>query len=124
MILRYAKLDSEGVVEEIVDEMTQSGNFVKIPHGIGCRVGWIHDGLSFKPPKWTSYQFFLRLTPEERATIRQLSLTDANTADFLMLAQLAQEIHSDDPVTRTGMNYMVYMGVFTEQRKNEILGME
>lgn len=70
---------------------------------------------------WTSYQFLNRLTATERADIRERSKTDSNVADFLMLATAAQEIVSDDPMTIAGMNYMVMIGVFTEQRKNEIL---
>jgi hypothetical protein len=70
---------------------------------------------------WTSYEFLNRLTAEERADIRERSATDPNVADFLMLAQAAQEIVSDDPATVMGMNYMVYIGVFTEERKNQIL---
>jgi len=38
------------------------------------------------------------------------------------LAQAAQEIISDDPVTLQGMNYLVSLGLLTEQRKNNILG--
>ena len=71
---------------------------------------------------WTSYQFLNRLTASERADIRQRALTDTNVADFLMLATAAQEVLSDDPVTVMGMSYMVMIGVFTEARKNEILG--
>ena len=48
-------------------------------------------------------------------------MTDPNVADFLMLAQSAQEIISNDPVTLMGMDYLVAIGVFTEQRKKEIL---
>jgi hypothetical protein len=71
---------------------------------------------------WTSYEFLNRLTASERADIRQRALTDPNVADFLMLATAAQEVVSDDPVTLMGMGYMVMIGVFTETRKNEILG--
>lgn len=71
---------------------------------------------------WTSYEFLNRLTASERADIRQRALTDPNVADFLMLATAAQEVLSDDPVTIMGMGYMVMIGVFTEARKNEILG--
>jgi hypothetical protein len=71
---------------------------------------------------WTSYEFLNRLTTSERADIRTRALTDPNVADFLMLATAAQEVLSDDPVTLMGMSYMVMIGVFTEARKNEILG--
>lgn len=123
-MIRYALLNSEGMVEQILTQRPDSGNTIKIPDGMACHVGWIHDGMAFQPPRWTSYQFLLRLTAGERAAIRQLTTTDPNVADFLMLAQSAQEIQSNDPMTQAGMNYMVSIGVFTEQRKNEILGTE
>lgn len=72
---------------------------------------------------WTSYEFLLRLTAEERANIRSMAQMDANVADFLHLSQAAQEVVSDDPMTLMGMNYMTSIGIFTEQRKNEILGL-
>lgn len=72
---------------------------------------------------WTAYEFLLRLTAEERANIRSTAQMDPNVADFLHLSQAAQEVVSDDPVTLMGMNYMVSVGIFTEQRKNEILGL-
>jgi hypothetical protein len=77
------------------------------------------------PPRvyqWTSYEFLNRLTAAERADIRQRALTDQNVADFLMLATAAQEVLSNDPVTIMGMDYMVMIGVFTQARRNEILG--
>lgn len=123
-MIRYALVNSENVVEQILAQRPDSGNIIKIPDGIACHVGWVHDGVAFQPPRWTSYQFLLRLTAAERAAIRQLTSTDPNVADFLMLAQSAQEIVSTDPMTQAGMNYMVSIGVFTEQRKNEILGTE
>lgn len=72
---------------------------------------------------WTAYEFLLRLTAEERAAIRAVSQINPGVADFLHLSQAAQEIINDDPMTVAGMNYMVSIGIFTEQRKNEILGL-
>jgi hypothetical protein len=37
------------------------------------------------------------------------------------LAQAAQEVVSDDPMTVSGLNYLVSVGLLTEQRKQEIL---
>jgi hypothetical protein len=71
---------------------------------------------------FTSYQFMLRLTPEERASIRASALTDVIVADFLQLAQAAQEIETSNPITIQGMDYLVMLGLLSEQRKNEILG--
>jgi hypothetical protein len=124
--MRYARLNELNVVQELLPDLTtptSGGRIIKIPGGIACHVGWVHNGLTFDPPRWTSYQFLLRLTAQERMTIRQLAATDPNVADFLMLAQSAQEVVSTDPMTLAGMNYMVSVGVFTEQRKNEVLGL-
>lgn len=79
-----------------------------------------------RPPEdtrkvYTSYEFLLRFTSDERALIRSTALTDPQTADFLQLAQAAQEIANDDPMTVQGMNYITNIGIITEQRKNEIL---
>jgi hypothetical protein len=72
--------------------------------------------------KWTSYEFLLRFTAEERSAFRAASLTDSMVADFQQLAQAAQEIINTDPMTVAGMNYLVSVGLLTEQRKTEILG--
>ena len=37
------------------------------------------------------------------------------------LAQAAQEILSDDPTTIQGMDYLVSLGILTQQRRDEIL---
>ena len=73
---------------------------------------------------WTAYEFLLRFTPQERAAFRAAALTDPNVADFQQLAQAAQEVVSDDPMTIAGMNYLVYKELLTEERKNEILNYE
>lgn len=72
---------------------------------------------------WTAYEFLLRLTAEERASIRVTAQVNPGVADFLHLSQAAQEIINDDPMTMAGMNYLVSIGIFTEQRKNEIMGL-
>lgn len=71
---------------------------------------------------WTAYQFLLRFTAEERAAFRAAALTDPMVADFQQLAQAAQEVINTDPMTVAGMNYLVSVGLLTEQRKTEILG--
>lgn len=120
--MRWVILNNQQKVQQIKNIREQSDtNAVKLFDGVECYVGWEYDGLQFVAPKWTSYEFLLRLTAEERADIRERAKTDPNVADFLMLAQSAQEIISNDPVTLMGMNYLVFIGVFTEQRKKEIL---
>ena len=97
-----------------------------------CGIGYSYDEHSiprftappYVPPtiSWTAYQFLNRFTYQERAAYRSAASTDDLVADFMGLAQAAQEIVNDDPMTVAGMNYLVTIGVLTEQRKNEILG--
>ena len=71
---------------------------------------------------YTSYEFLQRFTAEERASFRAAAQTDQLVADFAQLATAAQEILNTDPVTTAGMNYLVLIGLLTEERKIEILG--
>jgi len=70
---------------------------------------------------WTAYEFLNRFTYAERAAYRTAAKTDDLVADFMGLAQAAQEILSDDPMTVQGMDYLVSIGVLTQQRRDEIL---
>jgi hypothetical protein len=120
--MRWILLNPDNTVKSITNQPDNSINYdVVFDDNTECRLGWIFTGADFIAPSWTAYQFLLRLTPEERADIRQRAKTDPNVADFLMLCQSAQEVVSNDPITVMGMNYMVAIGVFTEQRKKEIL---
>jgi hypothetical protein len=74
------------------------------------------------PVRYTSYEFLLRFTPQERAAFRAAAMTDPLVADFQQLATAAQQIVSNDPNTVAGMNYLVSVGLLTQQRANEILG--
>lgn len=120
--MKWIKCDSNNIVIEIVSEPDANTEYTVILNDpVDAKLGWYFNGVDFLPPKWTSYEFLLRLTGEERGDIRERAKTDPNVADFLMLAQSAQEIISNDPITLMGMNYLVSIGVFTEQRKKEIL---
>lgn len=70
---------------------------------------------------FTAYEFLLRFTTQERSAYRNAAKTDDIVADFHELATAAQEIQTDNPMTVQGMNYLVSVGILTEQRKNEIL---
>jgi len=74
------------------------------------------------PVRYTSYEFLLRFTSQERAAFRDAATTDPLVADFQQLATAAQQIVSNDPNTIAGMNYLVMVGLLTQQRANEILG--
>lgn len=84
--------------------------------------------FSSQPPnptrRFTAYQFLLRFTPQERMAYRAAAFLDPQIADFMALAQAAQEILTTDPMTIAGMNYLVTVGILTESRKNQILGVE
>jgi hypothetical protein len=73
------------------------------------------------PKRYTAYQFLLRFTLAERTAYRAAALTDPLVADFMNLAQAAQEIITNDPVTIQGMDYLVAVGLLTQQRRDEIL---
>jgi len=130
--MRYAHVHSElNIVLQILelDFTPVNPNFVVLDPEEVCYVSWVFDSNAtprFKEPiavqSWTAYQFLLRFTAEERAAFRAAALTDPMVADFQQLAQAAQEVINNDPMTIAGMNYLVSVNLLTEQRKNEILG--
>ena len=96
-----------------------------------CEIGQTYDAITIPrftgtptpfPKTYTAYQFLLRFTAEERAAFRSASLTDSVVADFQELATAAHEIDTTNPMTIQGMNYLVSVGLLTEQRKQEVLG--
>jgi hypothetical protein len=70
---------------------------------------------------FTSYEFLNRFTAQERAVIRSAAVQDIIIGDFQMLALAAQGIYTDDPVTLSGMDYLVSQGILTQARRDEIL---
>jgi len=70
---------------------------------------------------WTAYEFLTRFTQQERATLRSASATDPLVADFSQLLGAAQEVISDDPVTMQAMDYLVYAGYITNERRSVIM---
>ena len=127
----YAVLDPSNIVANVIVREVQLAprpNLVQIQDGEPHGIGWTFDANSvprfIAPPErrsWSAYQFLLRFTAEERAAFRTAALTDANVADFQQLAQAAQEVVSDDPMTVAGMNYLVAVGLLTAARRDEIL---
>lgn len=120
---RYARV-TDGVVSNVCVGTNLPSPFIQCPDEVS--IGWRHENGSFAPPVvtrvWTAYEFLSRFTAGERAAIRAGSASDAALADFLMLAQAAQEIQSDDPITASGMYYLTSIGIITEQRRSEIMG--
>ena len=70
---------------------------------------------------WTAYEFLTRFTQQERATLRAAGQTDPLVADFSQLLGAAQEVISDDPVTIQAMDYLVYAGYITNERRSVIM---
>lgn len=94
-----------------------------------CEIGQLYakddlprfSGNSVLPKTYTAYEFLKRFTPQERAGIRNMAQTDDIVSDFLMFAEFAQEIRTDDVMTIQGMDYLVFVGVLSDERKNEIM---
>lgn len=117
--MRYARLDGKNIVVELVDSAFRPQGCV-IDDGT-ARIGAVFDGWSFRGAVWTSYEFLNRFTNQELDAILQASKTDAATLRFLSLAQAANEVDSDDPITIGGMDYLVSVGLLGSARRDEIL---
>jgi len=117
----WAILDDNGVVQSTIESTVRPPNAVKVPAGVSAPVGWKWNGWEFDAPRWTAYEFLNRFTAEERSALRAAAKTDDAVADLLLLVQAAQEVISNDPVTVSGMSYLVASGLITEERKTEIL---
>jgi hypothetical protein len=122
---------SNVIVGDSFFDVGQGAYLVALEDGERCEIGQHFDaggdprftGIPDRGPQsWTSYEFLLRFTPDERAAFRAAALSDPAVADFQQLASAAQEIINTDPVTIAGMNYLVAQGLITEARKSEILG--
>jgi len=119
--MNWAILDSNQKVTSIVSSDAKPDNGVKAPDGSGAAVGYFWNGWTFDAPRWTSYDFLNRFTGAERSAIRNAAKSDDTVADFMMLASSAYEIVADNPVTVSGMDYLVTLSIITETRKSEIL---
>lgn len=134
----WAFVDSENKVGNLIvwDGAAQiyipTGNTpVQVLEGEACGPGYTYDAngsprFIAPPPQqidysFTSFEFLSRFTAEERAEIRAAAQVDAIIADFLMLAQSAQEIRTTHPMTMEGMNYLMNYGIITDARRKEIL---
>lgn len=118
-IMKWATIDEDRRAISVQDADTRPPG--TLPCSDETVVGDIFDGWGFRRPKWTAYQFLLRFTPAERALFRSGAASDPALADFLQLAQAAQEIDAGDPITLAGMSYLVSVGVLSEARRKEVL---
>ena len=134
--MRIALVDANKVVNIIAadDLGLVPSSYVAVPleESEPCEIGQSYDeaanprffGDVPRPPQaWTAYEFLLRFTAAERAAFRAAAATDAQVADFQQLAQAAQEIRSDDPMTLAGMDYLVSVALLSSERRAEILGL-
>lgn len=119
--MKWAIIDENRRVVSIVEQEDRPASSVKGADP-SCAVGRYYNGWTFDAPSWTAYQFLLRFTASERAAFRAAATTDSSVADFQQLAQAAQEIIADDPMTVAGMDYLVAQGLLTQSRADEILG--
>lgn len=105
------------------DERTQAVDPVVTILPTAVLFGWIvRPKTSDELRKtWTSYEFLMRFTDVERKRIWTRAKTDDDIADFLMLAQSANEVLSDDPTTIAGMSILVGKNIISSTRKDEIL---
>jgi len=72
---------------------------------------------------FTAYEYLARFAASERAAIWQAAQTDAVVADLLMSLLAAQTVDNNDPQTLAGMAYAVSVGLLTQARADEILGL-
>lgn len=73
------------------------------------------------PGTWTSYEFLNRFTTQERRLAWNRAKSDDDIAEFLMFAQSANEVISNDPATVAGMDQLVAKNIITAARKDAIL---
>lgn len=117
--MKYARLDSGSVVVELIDAPTRPDGCV-LDDGT-ARIGAVFDGWTFRGAVWTSYEFLNRFTTPELDAILAASRTDPVVLRFLSFAQAANEIDSSDPVTISGIDYLVSAGLLGSARSDEIL---
>lgn len=117
--MRWARIDSAGIVIEIVEANDRPDGCVR-DDGT-ARVNAHFDGWTFRPQRFTSYQFLGRFTEAELELVRSYSVHDSAVWRLLSFAQAAQEIDTADTVTVAGMDYLVSVAILTQQRRDEIL---
>ena len=106
-------------------------NVVVLQENESCIIGQTYDQNAaprfFGTPApqqrvYATHDFLLRFTAEERAAARSAALTDPIIGDFQQLSQVVPTIDNMNPDTIQGMQYLVSVGIITQQRYNEIMG--
>ena len=91
----------------------------KLPSDVSL---WNSTSMSFVPQEkpLTLIKFLDRFTPYERIAIRTVAKTDPVTDDFIQILMGTPEVNLLDPMINKGLAYLVYLGILTQQRANEI----
>lgn len=105
------------------DEKTQAVDPVATVYAMSVVFGWTVRPKTADELRrtWTSYEFLQRFTTQERRLIWNRAKNDDDIAEFLMFAQAANEVLSDDPATVAGMNTLVSKNIINNSRKDQIL---
>ncbi len=114
---QYAEINTDGIVVAIHD--TDGAQRVKIHDGDGCAIGRVFNGWVFEARRWSTLEFFLRMTTAERDAIH--ASNDPVIRDYRLLLASAREVVADDHRLIGGMTYAVFRGIFTPERAAEIL---
>lgn len=117
--MKWARLDSSNIVTEILEADSRPDGCVRDDGS--ARVDAHFDGWTFRPQRFTSYQFLGRFTEAELELVRSYSVHDSAVWRLLSFAQAAQEIDTGDPATIAGMDYLVAVAILTQDRRDAIL---
>lgn len=71
--------------------------------------------------EWSSLDFLLRLTFDERTELALQARTNPLVSDFRLLCASSGSVRANHPLTVQGLNYIQQLGIITEERKNQIL---
>lgn len=72
-------------------------------------------------PVWSSLDFPLRFTADERMAFIEAAKTDLVVADFRHLCAAAGTVRADNPITQQGLGYLVSQNLLTAERAAEVL---
>jgi len=117
--MKWARIDSTGIVLEIVEADARPDGCVR-DDGT-ARVNARFDGWTFRAQRFTPYQFLGRFTPAQLPLASSYPAHDSAVWRRLSLAQAAQEIDTADAVTVAGMDYLVSVAILTQARRDAIL---
>jgi len=90
---------------------------------ITASYNWSGIAQDFVPKgsKRSKLEFLQLFTSAERIGVKAETATDPIVDDFWTLMMLADTIHLDSADTQAGIGYLVYKGLITQARADEIL---